>query len=72
VLVDEEGPFGNPTSDSARTQIRLSTTNVLVIAFAPPSLSRTELERALGDTQATLMRYCGGAASPPHTLPPSP
>ncbi len=72
VLADDLGPFGNPTSDSARTQIRLSTTSVLVIAFAPPSLPLAELERALDDTEATLTRHCGGAASPRHILPPSP
>jgi DNA/RNA-binding domain of Phe-tRNA-synthetase-like protein len=71
VLVDEEGPFGNPTSDSARTQIRLSTTNVLVIAFAPPSLPSSELERALDGTEEVLSRFCGGAATARQILPVS-
>ena len=35
VLVDAEGPFGNPTSDSLRTCITLGTTRCLVVAYAP-------------------------------------
>jgi DNA/RNA-binding domain of Phe-tRNA-synthetase-like protein len=35
VLVDATGPFGNPTSDSARTMITTSTTRALVVVYAP-------------------------------------
>ena len=35
VLVDGQGPFGNPTSDSARTMIRNATTSVLIVIFLP-------------------------------------
>ena len=35
VLVDGQGPFGNPTSDSARTMVRNATTNVLIVIFLP-------------------------------------
>src|SRR6185436_358178 len=35
VLVDAAGPFGNPTSDSARTAITLETRRALVVVYAP-------------------------------------
>jgi DNA/RNA-binding domain of Phe-tRNA-synthetase-like protein len=35
VLVDEEGPFGNPTSDSARTCVTAQTTSLFMVVFAP-------------------------------------
>jgi DNA/RNA-binding domain of Phe-tRNA-synthetase-like protein len=36
-LVDDAGPFGNPTSDSARTMVTTAATRVLVVVFAPAS-----------------------------------
>jgi DNA/RNA-binding domain of Phe-tRNA-synthetase-like protein len=60
VLVDEVGPFGNPTSDSARTRIRADTRNALVVAFVPPRCDDAALGRLLDRTQALLMRFCGG------------
>ena len=34
-LVDRLGPFGNPTSDSARTMVTTATTRALVVVYAP-------------------------------------
>ncbi len=34
-LVDAEGPFGNPTSDSLRTSVSTATTRVLFVLFTP-------------------------------------
>jgi DNA/RNA-binding domain of Phe-tRNA-synthetase-like protein len=34
-LVDDVGPFGNPTSDSARTMVTTQTTEAMVVVFAP-------------------------------------
>ena len=34
-LADSRGPFGNPTSDSARTMVTAATTGALVVVFAP-------------------------------------
>jgi DNA/RNA-binding domain of Phe-tRNA-synthetase-like protein len=45
-LADDEGPFGNPTSDSARTMVTTATTDALVVVYAPAAFSRPELERA--------------------------
>jgi DNA/RNA-binding domain of Phe-tRNA-synthetase-like protein len=59
VLVDREGPFGNPTSDSARAMITLETTGALVVAYAPASFTTTRLQRVIEDTEALLVRHCG-------------
>jgi len=60
VLVDERGPFGNPTSDSARTMIRLETRRALVTCYAPASCAAGRMEGVLDRTRATLVRFCGG------------
>jgi DNA/RNA-binding domain of Phe-tRNA-synthetase-like protein len=60
VLVDEEGAFGNPSSDSARTMITLETRNALVVAYAPAGYSPGRLSAVLDVTAETLARFCGG------------
>jgi DNA/RNA-binding domain of Phe-tRNA-synthetase-like protein len=60
VLVDAVGPFGNPTSDSARTMITLEARSALVVAYAPAGYSLARLGSLLDDTTATLTRYSGG------------
>ena len=69
VLVDAAGPFGNPTSDSARTMITLATRNALVVVYAPATYPRTRLEEVLRGSAATLIRFCGGASLGPRLLP---
>jgi DNA/RNA-binding domain of Phe-tRNA-synthetase-like protein len=69
VLVDADGPFGNPTSDSARTMITLRTRNALVVAYAPSAYSLHRLNGVLDATAATLSRYCGGEVTERRTLP---
>ncbi|MCI0568624.1 MAG: hypothetical protein L0Z52_10660 [Acidobacteria bacterium] len=44
VLEDSVGPFGNPTSDSLRTAITLSTHRLWLVIFAPGSFPRAMLE----------------------------
>lgn len=61
VLVDAGGPFGNPTSDSARTRITLETRNALVVAYAPAGYHPARLNEVLDRTADTLVRFCGGA-----------
>ena len=53
VLADTEGPFGNPTSDSARTMITARTTRALVVIFAP---WECDVERLAGVSDATADR----------------
>ncbi len=61
VLVDAEGPFGNPTSDSARSMIRLQTRRALVTCYAPVSCRSDRMSGVLDRTRDTLVRFCGGA-----------
>jgi DNA/RNA-binding domain of Phe-tRNA-synthetase-like protein len=61
VLVDAQGPFGNPTSDSARTSIRLETQSALVVAYAPAAYAERRLDAVLDATVSTLTRFCGGS-----------
>jgi DNA/RNA-binding domain of Phe-tRNA-synthetase-like protein len=50
VLADANGPFGNPTSDSARTMVTVRTTRALVVIFAPAGVARSVSDRALTTT----------------------
>ncbi len=60
VLVDARGPFGNPTSDSARSCITLGTTRALVVLYAPAAIPDRRLGEALDTTEGLLTRFCGG------------
>jgi DNA/RNA-binding domain of Phe-tRNA-synthetase-like protein len=59
-LVDDGGPFGNPTSDSARTMVTTATTDVLVVVFAPPDVASARLRQVLETTGARIADICGG------------
>ncbi len=69
MLVDGEGPFGNPTSDSARTMITLEAKNALVVVYAPAGYNPGRLDSVLDATVETLTRFCGGRATERRTLP---
>ena len=69
VLVDATGPFGNPTSDSARTMITTSSSRALVIVYAPARHAVARLQSVLDDTAATLVRWCGGTVVSRRLLP---
>lgn len=59
-LVDAEGPFGNPTSDSARTMVTPEkTTSALIVIFAPRALPRARLAAALDLTAARVTEFTG-------------
>lgn len=60
LLADELGPFGNPSSDSARTCVGEATRRALVVLFAPRSASGARLDEVLAGTSATLCAFCGG------------
>jgi DNA/RNA-binding domain of Phe-tRNA-synthetase-like protein len=68
-LADEEGAFGNPTSDSARTMITLQTTSTLVTCYAPAGYNVARLRQVLDGTQETLHRACGGTVRELKILP---
>jgi DNA/RNA-binding domain of Phe-tRNA-synthetase-like protein len=59
-LFDGRGPFGNPTSDSARTMTSVRTRTVLVVVFAPRSMPPDRMEQVLDMTSARLAEYAEG------------
>ncbi|MGE5816028.1 MAG: B3/4 domain-containing protein [Acidobacteriota bacterium] len=60
-LADASGPFGNPTSDSARSMVTRATSRVLLVIFVPREVPRTALERALDITAERALRFAHGA-----------
>ena len=60
-LTDAQGPFGNPTSDSARTMTTPETTEALVVLYVPAAMPRGHGERALSLTRERLAQYAGGS-----------
>ena len=66
-LVDDEGPFGNPTSDSARTMVTTATTDALVVIYAPRQTTPAALARVADATAARLAAFVGGRESGRHT-----
>jgi DNA/RNA-binding domain of Phe-tRNA-synthetase-like protein len=60
-VVDDVGAFGNPTSDSARTMVTPSVTELLVIVYAPIEISKAQLERVVSKTAERLGLICGGS-----------
>jgi len=60
VLVDAIGPFGNPTSDSLRTSITLTTRDALIVIYAPHALSRDALMRIAERTLARVLPHHSG------------
>jgi DNA/RNA-binding domain of Phe-tRNA-synthetase-like protein len=60
VLADALGPFGNPTSDSARTMITLGTRRSLLTVYAPAASLSGRLASVLQGTEEIVLRFCGG------------
>src|SRR5688572_21506063 len=58
VLADEEGPFGNPSSDSERTKVTESTTRALVVVFVPAALDSKIADHALALTIERVNTFC--------------
>ena len=59
-LADARGPFGNPTSDSARTMVTPATRRLLLVVFAPRSLESEVVAHALQLTAQRFREFCGG------------
>lgn len=57
VLADAAGPFGNPTSDSARTMVTEATRAAAVLIFAPAALPPAVAERAAALTAERVARF---------------
>jgi DNA/RNA-binding domain of Phe-tRNA-synthetase-like protein len=56
-LADDQGPFGNPTSDSARTMVTTATTRALVVIFAPVSIAEAVVARAAELTRGRIAQF---------------
>ncbi len=59
-LADARGPFGNPSSDSARTMVTEAATRALMVIFAPAELPASRLNHVLDVSSARTLAYCGG------------
>lgn len=60
-LADRLGPFGNPTSDSARTMVTAATRRGLLVVFAPREFDERQLTHVLDVTSARMHEFTGGA-----------
>jgi DNA/RNA-binding domain of Phe-tRNA-synthetase-like protein len=58
-LADRVGPFGNPTSDSARTMVTTQTTKALLVVFAPREVDRARIDRVLDATSSRMTEFTG-------------
>jgi DNA/RNA-binding domain of Phe-tRNA-synthetase-like protein len=58
-LVDRLGPFGNPTSDSARTMVTTATTQAMLVVFAPREVDRSRLDTVLNATAGRMIEFTG-------------
>ena len=58
-LADRIGPFGNPTSDSARTMVTEATADVLCVVFAPADVPSVEVGRVLDLTARRIETFTG-------------
>ncbi len=59
-LFDTDGPFGNPTSDSARTMVTFKTCCVLLVVYAPRLLDQSELRTVVDLTAERVLNAVGG------------
>jgi DNA/RNA-binding domain of Phe-tRNA-synthetase-like protein len=58
-LIDAVGPFGNPTSDSARTMVTAETTRGLLVVFAPREVDSARLTRVMDVTSQRMQQFTG-------------
>lgn len=58
-LADSAGPFGNPTSDSARTMVTTATRQALVVVFAPHEVDARQLAGVLDTTARRMLAFTG-------------
>jgi DNA/RNA-binding domain of Phe-tRNA-synthetase-like protein len=61
VLADAEGPFGSPISDSTRSMVTESATDILAVIYAPWAASDALIEVACERLGERLKEYCGAA-----------
>ena len=59
-LCDDQGVFGNPTSDARRTCVTENTKSLLIVVYADEELSEVFLTDILRNTGDMMVRYNGG------------
>jgi DNA/RNA-binding domain of Phe-tRNA-synthetase-like protein len=57
VLVDDEGPFGNPTSDSLRTCVTETTASLFMVIFAPADYPPSLLDAHVAFAREAIARH---------------
>jgi DNA/RNA-binding domain of Phe-tRNA-synthetase-like protein len=62
-LADAIGPFGNPTSDSARTMVTTATTRAFLVVFAPREVDAARLSTVLDSTASRMSAFTGSHES---------
>jgi len=68
LLADDDGAFGAPTSDSARTQVTTRTTALLVVVYRPADRASDELSSMLARVADLLTKYCSATVRLVHTV----
>jgi DNA/RNA-binding domain of Phe-tRNA-synthetase-like protein len=58
-LADRIGPFGNPSSDSARTMVTTDTTRAMLVVFAPVEYDVNRLNHVMDVTSARMKEFTG-------------
>ncbi len=58
-LADRVGPFGNPTSDSARTMVTTQTRQAMLVVFAPREVDAKQLAQVLDATSRRMSEFTG-------------
>jgi DNA/RNA-binding domain of Phe-tRNA-synthetase-like protein len=67
-LADAAGPFGNPTSDSARTAVTVEATRVMFVIYCPRDHASQALDRALTLTASRMLEFTTGRETQRLTL----
>jgi DNA/RNA-binding domain of Phe-tRNA-synthetase-like protein len=63
LLGDSEGPFGSPISDSTRSMITESATEILIVMYVPARASDASLEAAMTRLSERLTQFAGASAT---------
>ena len=63
ILRDKTGIFGNPTADSRRTSIDLTTRNILAIFFTPPEIETEYVHKTLNHLEKLYRDDCSSIKS---------
>jgi DNA/RNA-binding domain of Phe-tRNA-synthetase-like protein len=63
VLADPQGPFGSPISDSTRSMITESTTQVMIVIYAPARTADSSLNEAVARLKDRLTQYAAASTT---------